>query len=194
LYTLLQALNRPETSIITLEDPVEYAIAGVQQIQTNSRHNLTFATGLRSILRQDPDVIMAGEIRDQETARLAVNAALTGHLLLSTLHTNDAAATFPRLYDLGIEPYLIAATVRLVISQRLVRKVSQGQLSGRIGIQEVLRVDDALRAAITRKAALSRLRKLAMAAGMQPILNDGLTKVSRGLTTREEVLRVVQTE
>ncbi len=123
LYTLLKILNTREVSIITLEDPIEYAIPGLNQIQINSRANLSFANGLRSILRQDPNIIMVGEIRDSETARLAVNTSLTGHLLLSTLHTNDAATTLPRLLDLGIEPYLIASTVNLAIGQRLVRKI-----------------------------------------------------------------------
>ncbi len=125
LYTLLKTLNSPEVSIITIEDPIEYAVENVKQIQVNSRVGLTFATGLRSILRQDPNIIMVGEIRDPETANIAVNTALTGHLLLSTLHTNDAATTLPRLLDMGIEEYLVASTVSVAIGQRLVRKVCQ---------------------------------------------------------------------
>jgi len=123
LYTILKILNVPEVSIVTIEDPVEYAIDGIEQIPVNDRTNLTFALGLRSILRQDPNIIMVGEIRDKQTAGLAVNTALTGHLILSTLHTNDAATTLPRLLDLGVEPYLIASTVNVVIGQRLVRKI-----------------------------------------------------------------------
>lgn len=123
LYTILKMLNTKEVSIITIEDPVEYAIGGIEQIQVNSRTGLTFASGLRSILRQDPNIIMVGEIRDEETAGIAVNAALTGHLLLSTLHTNDAATTLPRLLDMKIEPFLIASTVNIAIGQRLVRKI-----------------------------------------------------------------------
>jgi len=123
LYTILKILNTEAVSIITIEDPIEYSIEGMDQIQVNAQTNLTFATGLRSILRQDPNIIMVGEIRDQETAGIAVNAALTGHLLLSTLHTNDAATTLPRLIDMKVEPFLIASTVNIAIGQRLVRKI-----------------------------------------------------------------------
>lgn len=123
LYTLLQKLNSTETSIVTIEDPIEYAIPGINQIQVNSRTGLTFANGLRSILRQDPNTIMVGEIRDSETAGLAVNISLTGHLVFSTLHTNDAATTLPRLLDMSVEPYLIASTVNIAIGQRLLRRL-----------------------------------------------------------------------
>lgn len=123
LYTLIKMLNRPEVSIITLEDPIEYAVGDIEQIQVNSRTGLSFANGLRSILRQDPDIIMVGEIRDPETASIAVNTALTGHLLLSTLHTNDAATTLPRLMEMKVEPYLVASTVNIAIGQRLVRMI-----------------------------------------------------------------------
>jgi type IV pilus assembly protein PilB len=125
LYTLIKMLNTKERSIITVEEPVEYSIPGINQIQVNPRTGLTFASGLRSILRQDPNIIMVGEIRDEETAGLAVNAALTGHLVLSTLHTNDAPTTLPRLLDMKVEPYLIASTVNIVIAQRLVRRICQ---------------------------------------------------------------------
>ena len=123
LYTLIKMLNSKDISIITIEDPIEYAIDGIEQIQVNQHAGLSFANGLRSILRQDPNIIMVGEIRDAETANIAVNSALTGHLLLSTLHTNDAATTLPRLLDMGIEPYLVASTVNIAIGQRLVRKI-----------------------------------------------------------------------
>lgn len=123
LYTLIQMLNSPEVNIVTIEDPVEYAVEGVEQIQVNPRTGLTFANGLRSILRQDPNIIMVGEIRDSETAGIAINVSLTGHLLFSTLHTNDPATTLPRLLDMGIEAYLVASTVNLAIGQRLVRKI-----------------------------------------------------------------------
>lgn len=123
LYALLKKLNTRDVSIVTIEDPVEYAIDGVRQIQTNSRAGLTFASGLRGVLRQDPDIIMVGEIRDAETAGIAVNAALTGHLLFSTLHTNDAATTLPRFLDMKAESYLIASTVNVVIAQRLARRI-----------------------------------------------------------------------
>ena len=125
LYTLVKMLNSPEVSILTIEDPVEYSVPGINQIPVNARTGLTFATGLRSMLRQDPNIIMVGEIRDTETASIAVNTALTGHLLLSTLHTNDAATTLPRLLDMKVEPFLIASTVNAAVAQRLVRRVCQ---------------------------------------------------------------------
>lgn len=123
LYTLIKMLNSKDISIVTIEDPIEYAIDGIEQIQVNQHSGLSFANGLRSILRQDPNIIMVGEIRDADTASIAVNSALTGHLVLSTLHTNDAATTLPRLLDMGIEPYLVASTVNIAIGQRLVRKI-----------------------------------------------------------------------
>jgi len=125
LYTLIKMLNSADVSIITIEDPIEYAVDQVEQIQVNARTGLTFANGLRSILRQDPNIIMVGEIRDAETAGIAVNTALTGHLLLSTLHTNDAATTLPRLLDMGIDAYLVASTINIAIGQRLVRKICE---------------------------------------------------------------------
>lgn len=125
LYAILQILNKPEVNIMTIEDPVEYDVEHVQQTQVNAKKNLTFATGLRSIVRQDPDIIMVGEIRDNETAAIAVNAAMTGHLLLSTLHSNDAATVFPRLTDMGIEPFLVSSSVNVVVAQRLVRKICE---------------------------------------------------------------------
>jgi type II secretory ATPase GspE/PulE/Tfp pilus assembly ATPase PilB-like protein len=123
LYTLMKMLNRPQISITTIEDPIEYGMIGIRQIQVNHSTSLTFANGLRSILRQDPDIIMVGEIRDTETAGIAINTALTGHLLLSTIHTNDSATTLPRLLDMKIEPYLIASTVNIAIGQRLIRRI-----------------------------------------------------------------------
>ena len=125
LYNILKQLNKPDTSIITIEDPIEYSLEGTTQIQTNADVGLTFAAGLRSILRQDPNIIMVGEIRDEETASIAVNAALTGHLVLSTLHTNDSATTFPRLLDMGVPSFLVASTVNVAIGQRLVRMLCQ---------------------------------------------------------------------
>lgn len=125
LYTILKRLNKPEASIITIEDPIEYSLDGTTQIQVNTQTGLTFASGLRSILRQDPNIVMVGEIRDEETAGIAVNAALTGHLVLSTLHTNDAATTFPRLIDMGVPPFLVASTVNIAMGQRLVRRLCQ---------------------------------------------------------------------
>jgi len=123
LYSILKILNRPEVHISTIEDPVEYDVESVSQIQVNEKTNLTFAKGLRSIVRQDPDIIMVGEIRDTETAGIAVNSALTGHLVLSTLHTSDAATTLPRLIDMKVEPFLLASTLNAIVAQRLVRKL-----------------------------------------------------------------------
>jgi type II secretory ATPase GspE/PulE/Tfp pilus assembly ATPase PilB-like protein len=123
LYTLIKMLNKKDVSIVTIEDPIEYAVGGITQIQVNTRSGLTFASGLRSILRQDPNIIMVGEVRDAETAGIAVNTALTGHLLLSTVHTNDSATTLPRLLDMGIDAYLVASTINIAIGQRLVRKI-----------------------------------------------------------------------
>ena len=122
LYAAVKSMNHPDVNIATIEDPVEYKISGINHIQVNMQTNLTFAKGLRSIVRQDPDVILVGEIRDQETAEISVNAALTGHLLLSTFHANDAAAAIPRLLDMGAEPFLLSSTIELIIAQRLARK------------------------------------------------------------------------
>lgn len=203
LYTLVKMLNQPEVSILTIEDPIEYSIAHITQMQVNPRVGLTFANGLRSILRQDPNIIMVGEIRDAETASIAVNTALTGHLLLSTLHTNDSATTLPRLLDMGIDPYLVASTVSIAIAQRLVRKIctdcrylgcdacGDTGFAGRVCINEVLVADDTIREAILKKASASDIRKLAIANGMTTMLEDGRHKVREGVTTIEEVLRVV---
>jgi len=202
LYTLITLLNKREVNIITIEDPVEYSIEGVNQIQVNARSGLTFETGLRSMLRQDPDIIMVGEIRDSVTAGLACNSALTGHLILSTLHTNDAVSALPRLLDLGIEPYLLASTVSLVIAQRLVRKVCTDCINmgcehccgtgyrGRICVAEVLGMTPVLREAMLRKASIDELRSLAISSGMIPMLEDGDTKARMGITSSEEVLRL----
>lgn len=230
LYSLIKLLNTKEAAIITIEDPVEYALEGINQIQVNNRSKLSFASGLRSILRQDPDIIMVGEIRDFETAGLAVNTSLTGHLLLSTLHTSDAATTLPRLLDLGVEPYLVASTVNIIIAQRLVRKICfdckieralsdnqreslsslgpkvsdaifyEGEgcercknsgYSGRLGIYEVLAVDAHIREAFLRKASASEIKAIAQANGMTTMLEDGFKKAQAGLTTIEEILRVI---
>ncbi len=233
LYTILKMLNTKEVSIITIEDPVEYAIGGIEQIQVNTRTGLTFASGLRSILRQDPNIVMVGEIRDEEAAGIAVNAALTGHLLLSTLHTNDAATTLPRLLDMGIEPFLIASTVNIAIGQRLVRKICDGcktkkditadelkslatvlpvkvlddyrtfyygagcaqcdhsGYKGRIGIHEVMEIDDEVRLALMKGADASEIKKIAIKNGMTTMVEDGFRKAIEGVTTIEEILRVI---
>jgi type IV pilus assembly protein PilB len=214
LYTLLKMLNSKEISIITIEDPIEYAVEGIEQIQVNPRASLTFANGLRSILRQDPDIIMVGEIRDAETAGIAVNTALTGHLLLSTLHTNDAATTLPRLLDMGIDAYLVASTINIAIGQRLVRRIckdckeevevngekffrgtgceecNQSGYKGRLSINEVLVADNDIREAIMQKASAAKLREIAVKNGMTTMLQDGMEKARRGETTLEEIIRV----
>ena len=232
LYTLMQLLNKKDVAIITIEEPIEYAIEGVKQVQVNPRTGLTFANGLRSFLRQDPNIIMVGEIRDAETASLAVNTALTGHLLLSTLHTNDAATTLPRLLDMKVEPFLVASTVNIAIGQRLVRTIcpecktsremtdgeyenllrfspagvdryqllyfgkgcencNQSGYRGRIGIYEILVLDNDLREAILRKCSSDEVKKVAIRGGMATMVEDGLTKVKSGLTTIDEVIRVI---
>jgi type II secretory ATPase GspE/PulE/Tfp pilus assembly ATPase PilB-like protein len=200
LYALLQMLHAPERALATIEDPVEYAIDGVRQIQTQDRTGLTFARGLRALLRQDPDVLMVGEIRDAETAGVSVNAALTGHLLLSTLHTNSAAAAIPRLLNLGVEPYLIAATLRLVIAQRLVRSVcALGSCDacrgtgyrGRTAIVEAMPITDGLREAILVRAPAHELERAARADGMRSMREDGIEKARGGLVSLAEVMSAV---
>ena len=239
IYSLLRLLNQREKNITTIEDPIEYRIKGLNQINVNVKTGLTFAHGLRSILRQDPNIIFVGEIRDTETAGIAVNAALTGHLVVSTLHTNDAATALPRLIDMDVEPFLVASTVNLIIAQRLVRKICemckstsiitreeleknlsndivtkhfgvnneiriyQGKgckichltgFSGRIGVFEVLKSSKEIRKLIARKADTDQIMKQALVEGMTAMLDDGLEKVKKGLTTIEEVLRVTKIE
>ncbi len=239
IYAILKILNVREKNITTIEDPVEYRLKGINQIQVNPKTNLTFANGLRSILRQDPNVVFVGEMRDGETAGIGVNAALTGHLVLSTLHTNDAATTLPRLIDMNIEPFLVASTVNIIIGQRLVRKIcdmcktsynlSGADLgknigaaiikknfgdkkefrfykgsgchlchntgyAGRIGLFEVLEVTKAVRELIIQKADSDKIVARAIEDGMKTMLDDGLIKVGKGLTTIEEVMRVTKVE
>jgi len=203
LYSLISSLSSQRNSIITLEDPIEYAIHGVRQIQIHSKYGITFANGLRSIVRQDPDIIMVGEIRDTETAQIATNISLTGHLLLSTLHTNSALGAIPRLIDMKIDSYLIASTLSLVIAQRLVRKICQeckgvGCIScgtigykGRTVIAETIIVDDELRKYIMAHLSISDIGRYAKSKGMVTMYEDGMEKVEKGITSREEVLRVV---
>ena len=232
LYTLIKMLNTNDVSIITIEDPIEYSVEGVEQIQVNPRAGLTFANGLRSMLRQDPDIIMVGEIRDPETASIAVNSALTGHLLLSTLHTSDAATTLPRLLDLGVEAYLVASTVNIAIGQRLVRRICDncktpkkltesekqslsevlpqgadfdGKFAvgkgcdsctntgyhGRVGVNEVIVVDNEMQEAILKRASAGELRRIALKNGMTSMIEDGFGKAALGVTTIEEILRVL---
>jgi type II secretory ATPase GspE/PulE/Tfp pilus assembly ATPase PilB-like protein len=191
LYSLLSLIGKSEDALITLEDPVEYALSGVNQIQVNSHVGFSFATALRSILRQDPDVIMVGEIRDVETAKISINAALTGHILLSTLHTSDAVSVLPRFIEMGIEPYLIASTVKVIIAQRLVRRKSGNHLKGRLVISEVLIVTNEIRNAILAKQSSEILKRIALRQGMIDMYEDGLLKVEEGSTTRDEVLRAI---
>ncbi|MEK9180391.1 MAG: GspE/PulE family protein [Patescibacteria group bacterium] len=233
LYTILKRINKPDISIITLEDPIEYSLLGTTQIQINERVGVTFASGLRSVLRQDPNIIMVGEIRDQDTAGIAVNAALTGHLVLSTLHTNDAATTFPRLLDMGVPAFLVASTVNVAIGQRLVRQLCQkckekrvlkpeeaksaGELipqiaqhniktfyeakgcaecnetgyRGRLGVREVLEVTEDIRQLVMNRANTTQIKEAAIKGGMTTMIEDGLLKAQNGLTSLEELLRII---
>jgi general secretion pathway protein E len=228
LYAMLLHLKNPKKNIITIEDPVEYQIKGISQIQVNPKVGLTFASGLRAVLRQDPDIIMVGEIRDLETAHIAVQSALTGHLVLSTLHTNDAPSAITRLKDMEIEPFLIASSLEGVIAQRLVRKICphckvpykpskeelrelglptdkdytfyKGQgcekclntgYRGRIAIFEVLELDEDLKKLITQTQDANIIREKAKEKGFKTMLEDGIDKILKGITTSAEVLSVV---
>lgn len=204
LYAILNKLNKPGIKIITLEDPVEYKIPGIDQVQINAEKGYTFATALRASLRQDPNIIMVGEMRDKETAEIGLQAAMTGHLVLSTLHTNNAPASIGRLLDMGIEPYLLAGSINLIIAQRLIRKTCtkcQGKgcnicnhtgFKGRIAIIECLKPNDTINNLIIQKAPLSEFLKVAKAEGMKTMEEDGLEKVAAGITTKEEVHSVTQ--
>jgi len=251
LYAILNQLNVPEVNITTIEDPIEYRMHDINQSQINPKINFTFATGLRALLRQDPDIIMVGEIRDQETAEIAIHSAMTGHKVLSTLHTNDASGTLPRLLDMGIVPFLIASTVNMIIAQRLVRKIcphcimsynlakeamadlsdqldikefirvlmeegaiepAQKNISrllffkgkgckrcgesgykGRLGIYEIMEITDEIKNLIISKASASQIRKFVQEKKlMSSMLEDGLVKAKAGVTTIEEVLRVMK--
>lgn len=232
LYSILNILNTIEVKICTIEDPIEYGITRVSQFQVNTKTGLNFAAGLRALLRHDPDIIMVGEIRDKETAEIAVHAALTGHLVLSTLHTNDASGAIPRFIDMGVEAFLLGSTLNVVIAQRLVRKLCKkcivqytpdsavvkklekelnislsGQkyykgkgceecggkgYAGRIGLFEVLPATEKVREVISQKVTSDEIQKVAVSEGMVTMLQDGLDKVASGLTTIEELLRVVR--
>ncbi len=233
LYAILNRLNKSEVNIITVEDPVEYQLGGISQVQINPKAGLTFATGLRSFLRQDPDIIMVGEIRDEETARIAIHAALTGHLVLATLHTNDAPGAVTRLVDMGVEPFLVSSSVIGVVAQRLVRLlcprcresytpppevVARYGLArpgdpplviyrakgceacnnigykGRIGLFEIMVMDDELRTLVVKSASSDAIKRAAMALDMRTLQQDGVTKVVSGMTSLEEMLRVVFVE
>lgn len=207
LYAALQELDTRRRNAVTLEDPIEYQLDGISQTQINTKKGMTFASGLRSVLRQDPDIIMVGEIRDEETAVMAVQAALTGHLVFSTLHTNDAASAVTRMLDLGIEPYLVASSLLGVLAQRLVRRVCRlcgGPVAGgsnctscrgtgyrgREGIYELLLITDTIRKQIQDRTHAAELRELGVREGMRLLSESGELKVKQGLTTLEEVERV----
>ena len=237
LYAILHILNTTKVNITTIEDPIEYEIPRVNQTQVNTKSGITFADGLRSLLRQNPDIIMVGEIRDGETAEIAVHAALTGHLVLSSLHTNDAPSALPRMLDMGVPAFLLSSTVNIAIAQRLVRKICQSCIAttpitpeikqlidaqiratgasnikypsslfkgmgcrvcgnsgyqGQIGIFEVLRVSDKIRELVVKNATAGDISKEAIEEGMMPMFEDGLRKVERGITTIDEVIRVVR--
>ena len=233
LYAALAELNSPEINVITVEDPVEYRLAGIEQVQINPRAGLLFSTALRSILRSDPDVVMVGEIRDVETAKISIESALTGHFVLSTMHTNDAPGTITRLNEMGVEPFLTASAISAVLAQRLARKlctscaeafepseaelraarVSEDQFEqykgvtfrrpvgcprcsnsgyrGRVGIFQLLRMSDELESLVASGATRDVLEKAAMDNGMRPLWEDGLLKVRTGITSVEELARVL---
>jgi type IV pilus assembly protein PilB len=230
LYASLNKINTVEKNIVTVEDPIEYKLPGIRQIQINTKVDLTFANGLRSILRQDPNIIMVGEMRDHETAEIAIQSALTGHLVLSTLHTNDAPGAVTRMIDMGVEPFLVSSSVIAVLAQRLVRticpdckarytpteeelkdvgvqtdklpvKFCRGKgcpkcmgtgYKGRIGIYELMIPDEKIRNAVISKSSTDEIRRLALAAGMVTLKEDGIRKIKEGTTTVEEVLRVTE--
>lgn len=233
LYSILSVLNSPEVNVITVEDPVEYQMAGVGQVQVREKIGLTFAAALRSILRQDPDIVMIGEMRDQETAQIAVQAALTGHLVLSTLHTNSAAATITRLIDMGIEPFLIASTIVSVMGQRLVRRLCeqckkaytpdaeilqrlhisaaeaqkiifyeavgcdlclQTGYKGRLAIFEVMVMTHAIARLTIERADTALIQNQAIKDGMTLLFDDGVRRITMGLTTAEEVFAVASSQ
>jgi len=212
LYSALQRLDASASNIMTVEDPIEYELPGIGQTQVNTKIELTFAKALRAILRQDPDIIMIGEIRDFETAQIAIQASLTGHLVLATLHTNDAASAVTRLIDIGVEPFLLSSSLLGVLAQRLVRKrctycnvspissnlpvgcahCGQTGYSGRTGIFELLVTDVAVRAQIHNRASEADIRVTSLKAGMTLMREDGERLVAAGITSREELIRVTR--
>jgi len=234
LYACLQEMNRDDVNICTVEDPVEYNLNGVNQFQVNDKAGFSFASALRSLLRQDPDILMIGEVRDTETAKLATQAALTGHLVLSTLHTNDAPGAITRLIDMGVKPFLVASSIQAVMAQRLIRVlcpkckqpdhepdemwlklagISPEQrkdkqlfkprgcdyctgtgFRGRIGIFEMMEMNNEVRELAFERAPTNKIRKAALAGGMKSLLQDGRLKILNGTTTAEEIVKVAQVE
>ena len=206
LYACLSRLNDATRKIVTIEDPIEYTMGEAIQMQVMPQIDLTFARLLKTVLRHDPNVIMVGEIRDIETAEIAIRTALTGHLVLSTLHTNDACSTITRLLEMGVEPYLVASSLTCSIAQRLVRTIctrckgrrcvaclGQG-LKGRIGIFESVVIDDEIREMTLKQVSVDEIRQYMRNKGMTPLFEDGMNKVQAGLTTREEVERVIHSD
>ncbi|WP_100373644.1 GspE/PulE family protein [Bacillus sp. FJAT-45037] len=231
LYASLNRLNSEEVNVITVEDPVEYQLEGINQIQVNTKVGMTFAAGLRAILRQDPDIVMVGEIRDTETAEIAVRASLTGHLVLSTVHTNDSISTITRLVDMGLEPFLVASSLSGVVAQRLVRRVcrdckedvtpterekeifaTRGMkvqqvnrgtgcptcnmtgYKGRLAVHEILVIDETIKKMIMNNKSIQDIKSYAIKKGTIFLIDDGLLKVKQGLTTTEEILRVITSD
>lgn len=204
LYAILTKLNKTGVKIITLEDPIEYRIKGVEQSQIEPEKGYTFASGLRSVLRQDPDIIMVGEVRDADTATTAIHSAMTGHLVLTTLHTNNAPSAIPRLLDMSVKPYLLGGTINLIIAQRLVRRLcdnchgkgcevcNKTGFKGRIAIAELFVPNKEIEDLITKKASVREFEEAAKKSGMITMMEDGMQKVAKGITTREEVLRVTR--
>ena len=207
VYSILQKLNKEDTNIVTVEDPIEMDIEGINQVQTNAEIGLDFATALRSILRQDPNVIMIGEIRDTETAKIAVRASITGHIVLSTIHTNNSLNTIERLLDMDVERYLLSSALEGIISQKLARKLCHSVdeiyavegceecgngYKGRVAIHEVLLINQDIKDAISADIPKEELRKLVYSADVTTLLQDGLEKVEDGLTTFEEILKLIE--
>lgn len=199
LYSALGMVDRASRNVMTIEDPVEYRLEGISQMQVNVKRGVTFAAGLRSLLRQDPDVILVGEVRDHETAQLAVQASLTGHLVLATLHTNDAPSAIPRLLDIGIEPFLVTSSLLGVMAQRLVRRLatpedqkeSGDRYRGRMGVYELMRMNDELRTLTAQRADGVLLMEAAKRAGFKPMIEDAKMKASKGMTDEAEIKRVL---
>ncbi len=194
LYAALDRIDRTSRNVMTIEDPVEYRLEGISQMQVNPKRNVTFATGLRSLLRQDPDVILVGEIRDHETAQLAVQASLTGHLVLATLHTNDAPSAIPRLIDIGLEHYLVTSSLLGVLAQRLLRKCdpeNPGHYKGRLAVHELMRVTDTIRRLTAQNADAVTIYQAAVDEGFEPMRVDAMRKVEMGLTDQAEMFRVL---
>jgi type IV pilus assembly protein PilB len=231
LYATLNQIARPEVNVITVEDPVEYRLPGINQVQTNTKAGLTFAAALRSILRSDPDIVLIGEVRDHETAQIAVEAALTGHLVLSTLHTNDAPSAITRLTEMGIEPFLVGSAVDCVLAQRLARRLcskckeayrptpeallaarypwedgmeipelfrpvgcptcSNTGYKGRLALHEVMTVNEEIERLAVEHASAATINEAALRDGMSTLREDGMLKVGLGVTSIDEILRVV---